>query len=143
MTRRLTIVIGGLALVVATSACGSSAGAKATAPTKPATTPTTLKKENKYYDSGNVVTITANAFEPRVLIATVKVPIHFLNHTKAVVKVQFDHSRDAAGQLIHSSPIPPGGSWSYTPQTWESATYHAVERHSLRGQIQIQPPAEP
>ena len=145
--RRLTTAIGAVALVAALGACSSSATAKTanakTANAKAASTSTTVKKLNPYYDSGDTVYITATGFEPRVLIAAVKVPLHFVNHTAVVQRVQFEHSRGADDQLLRTGPIAPGGTWSYTPQTWESATYHSVDRPALRGQIQIQPPVEP
>jgi hypothetical protein len=146
--RWLATLAGVATLAVATSACGSgSAGAtaapKTTTTVRPASTPTPTHKTNPYYDSGSRVTITATGFQPKELVATVKVPLTFVNHTTSIEQVQFDHSRDPAGNIIRSAPIPPGGHWSYTPQTWESATYHSIEQPALRGQIQIQPPAEP
>jgi hypothetical protein len=146
-SRWLAALIGCAALAVATAACGSASGAAnakaSTTTTQVKSTPTTVHKTNPYYDSGSTVTITPTGFQPKELIALVKVPLTFVNHTSTVEQVQFEHSRGADGQLIRSSPIPPGGHWSYTPQTWESATYHSIERPALRGQIQIQPPAEP
>jgi hypothetical protein len=145
---RIATVVGALALVAACSACGGSADAqgapktKARVTTTTATT-TTMKKVNPAYDSGDTVTITATGFEPKVLIADVKVPLTFVNTTSSVQHVQFEHSRDANGTLIASGAIAPGKSWSYTPQSWESATYHSIDQPTLRGQIQIQPPAEP
>jgi hypothetical protein len=140
LARRAATTIGALALVAACGACGGSA-AKASPPTQIA--PSTTAKPNPSYDSGATVIITATGFQPKELIAMVKVPLTFVNHTTTVARVQFEHSRDAAGRLRASGPIPPGGKWSYTPQTWESATYHSVGQPALRGQIQIQPPAEP
>jgi hypothetical protein len=142
--RRLTTAIGSVVLVVALGACSSSATAKAASTTKPTgTTPTTVKKLNPSYDSGDTVYITATGFQPKVLIAAVKVPLHFVNRTAVVQSVQFEHSRGADGQLLRTGPIAPGATWSYTPQTWESATYHSVDQPARRGQIQIQPPVEP
>jgi hypothetical protein len=142
VARWLTTLAGITALVVVTAACGSSGGAKA-ATTQVSTTPTTVHKTNPYYDSGSTVTITATGFRPKELIALVKVPLTFVNDTPGVEQVQFEHSRGPDGQLIRSAPIAPGGKWTYTPQNWESATYHSIERPALRGQIQIQPPANP
>jgi hypothetical protein len=142
LTRRFTIAFAAVALVVLAGACGSSAGAKATATTSPPS-PTTTRKENPYYDSGSTVTITSTAYQPKVLIAEVNVPLTFVNHTTVVQRVQFDHSRDASGQIRHSGAIAPGASWTFTPTNWESATYHSGTEPVLRGQIQIQPPVNP
>jgi hypothetical protein len=133
-------------LVVATSACGASAGARPTVaahPTPTSSTPTTVHKLNPYYDAGNTILITATGFEPRVLIATAKVPVRFVNRTSTAQRVQFEHDHFADGQLVHSGSIAPGASWTYTFPSWESATYHSTIKPALRGQIQIQPPAEP
>ena len=149
MTKRrgsqwVATLVGVVALALGAGACGSSGGAKASSTTaRVSSTPTTQHKTNPYYDSGSTVTITATGFQPKELIATVKVPLTFVNDTASVEQVQFEHSRGPDGLLIRSAPIAPGGKWSYTPQTWESATYHSIERPALRGQIQIQPPAEP
>jgi hypothetical protein len=142
---KLATTIGMLALVAATSACGSGADAKgaSTTATVAATTSTTAKKLNPDYDTGAAVTITKTGFQPKTLIAVTDVPLTFTNETTVVQTVQFEHSRGADGQLIRSAPIAPGKSWSYTPHNWESATYHSIEQPALRGQIQIQPPAEP
>jgi hypothetical protein len=134
-------VVIAVVLVTIAGACSSTADAKSSPPTV-GTTPTT-RAPNPYYDGGNTVTITASGFQPRELVASVNVPLVFVNHTKTVQRVQFEHSRDVDGQLLRSGPIPPGGSWSYTWRTWESATYHSIDRPAQRGQIQIQPPAEP
>ena len=145
MRSRLATVIGCIALTAMVGACTSASGAKNATPTsvRPKPTLTTVRKPNPYYDSGSTVTITATGFQPKELVAPVKVPLTFVNHTTTVEQVQFEHSRGANGQLLRSTPIAPGAKWSYTPQTWESATYHSIERPALRGQIQIQPPAEP
>jgi hypothetical protein len=144
-SRLATIVIGCVALAVIAGACTSASGAKNATPTtvRPKPTPTTVRKPNPYYDSGSTVTITPTGFQPQTLIATVKVPLTFINDTTTVEQVQFEHSRGPDGKIIRSTPIAPGAKWSYTPQTWESATYHSIERPALRGQIQIQPPVEP
>jgi hypothetical protein len=143
---RVATLIGVFAFIAASSACGRATPTNTSASTdvpRSITTPITQPKVNPYYDSGSTVTITQTGFQPRELIADVKVPLTFVNHTKIVQQVQFEHSRGVNGQLIHSDQIPPGGTWSYTPQTWESATYHSIEQPAMRGQIQIQPPAEP
>ncbi|MDQ1534363.1 MAG: hypothetical protein QOF28_2124 [Actinomycetota bacterium] len=141
--RRCLSLLGVLVLVGTSSACRSAADAKASPTSTSERAPTTVKQLNPDYDSGDTVFITTTGFQPKVLIAAVKVPLHFVNHTKAVQRVQFEHSRSADGRLIATGPIPPGGTWSYTPQTWESATYHSVDRPATGGQIQIQPPADP
>jgi hypothetical protein len=133
-------------IVAAAGACASANGAgsaPASSTTRVSGAPTTRRKTNPYYDSGNAVTITATGFQPEELVALVKVRLTFVNDTKHVEQVQFEHSRGPDGQLRRSTPIQPGGRWSYTPQTWESATYHSIEQPTMRGQIQIQPPAEP
>ena len=140
---RLTTVIGSLALVVAAGACGSKGGANASPTTKPVTSTTAKRALNPNYDSGETITITPTGFQPKELVAQTGLKLTFVNHTAIAQHVQFEHSRDAKGNLIASGAIPPGKSWSYTPENWESATYHSVDQPSLRGQIQIQPPAEP
>jgi hypothetical protein len=142
-SRRVTTLIGSVALVAVLSACGKPADAAKPSPTTKTPTPTTARKVNPYYDSGNTVTITATGFVPADLTSTANVPLRFVNHTKVAQRVQFEHSRGTDGQLIHSGSIPPGGAWSYTPSTWESATYHSVDQPTVRGHIQIQPPVEP
>ena len=128
-------------LVALAAACGGKAGAQSDPSTTAA--PTTTRTANPYYDSGSTVTITAQGFEPRELVAEVNVPIRFVNRTTTVQRVQFDTSRDAAGNLRASGAIAPGASWSYTPTSWESATYHSLTTPPQKGQIQIQPPANP
>jgi hypothetical protein len=135
MSRRVATAV----VFVAMLAACSSASPQAARPSAPSTT----RAVNAAYDSGDTVTITAKGFVPRELIALVNVPIHFVNHTSSTQRVQFEHSRDASGALRRSDAIPPGGEWSYTPTSWESATYHAVDRPTVRGQIQLQPPANP
>jgi len=133
-------------IAVAASACGSSSGPKASpaaAPKLAVATPTTVRKLNPSYDAGETVTITATGFEPKELIATVNVPLTFVNKTKRVQHVLFEHLHAADGQLLSSGAIAPGQHWSYTPDSWGSATYHSIDQPELRGQIQIQPPAEP
>ena len=146
--RAIAIAIGGLVCAATLGACGSSGGAKAAlvkagSTTNPPAVTTTTRKPNPYYDSGNTVIITTTGFQPRELIARSDVPLHFVNHTATVQRVQFEHSRDASGRLIRSTAIAPGGTWSYTFTDWESATYHSIDQPALRGQVQIQPPTEP
>jgi hypothetical protein len=144
--RQSAALAAAVVIVAAAAACASANGAgsaPASSTTRVSAVPSPQRKTNPYYDSGNTVTITGTGFRPEVLVALVKVRLTFVNDTTHVEQVQFEHSRGPDGQLRRSTPIQPGGRWSYTPQTWESATYHSIERPAMRGQIQIQPPAEP
>ncbi len=138
-----------LALLVMT-ACGGAAAAPAhhtaaarqtpavhsvAAPTGTATPPSEVAREaanpDPNFDYGFVVQITPQGFRPAWLVAACCQPITWKNMSGTTASVVFDV------QNVSSGPIPPGGTWVFTPPNAESLLYHAGNDASTTGNVQV------
>lgn len=148
MTR---VVLRGALLVplLALTACSGGAGAHAATPrpasthpvaaapsTTPLPTPTSqVAREavnpDPHFDYGFVVQITPQGYHPQWLVANCCAPITWRNLTGKTTSVVFDV------QGINSGPIPPGGSWVFTPRNVESLVYHSGFDPSVSGNVQV------
>jgi hypothetical protein len=83
------------------------------------------------FDYGFVIDITPGGFHPNWLIAGCCRPITWINLTSKPNTVVF------TVELTHSPPIPPGGSWTFTPLHAESITYQSETFPSMTGAVQV------
>jgi hypothetical protein len=83
------------------------------------------------FDYGYTVHITAQGFLPHWLVATCCQPITWKNLTGTTASVVFDHLGVASG------PIPPGGSFTFTPKNVESIAYHSGVDTSFHAVVQV------
>lgn len=123
MTRRL-------AAALAATAALAYLGAGCTAAPEPA------RPLDPEFDAGQRVEITATGAVPRQLVAIVDTPITWENTTDAPQTVTFDNG------TVDSGPIPPGGSWSHTPDASVSIAYHTTAAPQQQAAVQVEP-AEP
>ena len=84
------------------------------------------------YDYGYVVQVTPQGFHPAELLSGCCLPVTWRNLTSETVSIVFDH------QYVSSPPIPPGGTWAWTPPHIESITYHAGSGLNAGGVVQVQ-----
>ncbi len=141
---RRTAPLVTLAAVFLLSGCSASDAV----PT-PVTTPTATPRHSPlsayareaaspdpYFDLGFTVHIRTAGFLPHQLVSPCCQPITWRNETGAPVIVAFDHL------VVTSTPIPPGGTFVFTPKNVESITYHAAENPTMRGAVQVNPSTE-
>ena len=83
------------------------------------------------FDFGFTIQITRDGFHPAWLVASCCQAITWKNLTQEPVSVAFDH------QAVKSGPIPPGGTFVFTPQHVESITYHAEGQPAMKGALQV------
>lgn len=114
-----TLALCGLLLV---AGCGS-AGAHAAAASH---------RVNRYFDAGQTVLITDSGLRPRTLICAAGRPVVWKNTTRHSERVIFDH------QPVRSRPIPPGGTFSFTPVGAVSVLYHSSSNPRMEAQLQAQ-----
>jgi hypothetical protein len=136
------------------SACGSGSdpATPTTAPTRlPTPTPaphtpqptssTGFPREQAHpdpnYDEGFWIQITATGFKPAWLVAPCCQAITWKNLTNMPVTVVFDHV--AGGSQM---PIPPGGTYIFTPSSVVSITYHSGTNPAFKGRISVNQLAE-
>ena len=157
------VVAGSMAF----SACGGSAGARATtATTNPgvpttstsypygkhhvvpkSTTPTSVPKEgpgapvSQYVEAGQQVLIEPSGFWPQTLYANMAVQVVWTNETKVPQKVALDVIP------VASTEIPPGGQFIWSPHFGGSYTYHSGSgmhgRLILQQLTPVSPPTTP
>jgi hypothetical protein len=130
------VVVTGLFLL---SGCGTSDAV--TTPTPPAVhtpTPKPLSGPSREaispdpnFDFGYTVHITSNGFLPHWLVANCCQAITWQNLTTTTTSVVFDHLGVASG------PIPPGGTFVFTPKTVVSIAYHSGTDTSARAVVQV------
>lgn len=84
------------------------------------------------YDYGYVVQVTSEGFHPATLLSGCCLAVTWRNLTSSTVTIVFDH------QFVSSPPIPPGGTWKWTPPHIESITYHAGTGLTAGGVLQVQ-----
>ena len=82
------------------------------------------------FDFGQRVTITADGFRPLWLVSIIHQPVVWTNDTDTPQTIVFDHLP------VRSGVIPPGGTYTYTPDTVASITYHSGRRPTLEGKVQ-------
>jgi hypothetical protein len=85
------------------------------------------------FDYGQTICVTATGVKPRWLVSRQNTPITWRNETSTPLSITF-----VAGHL-HSGPIPPHGTWSYTPKYPLSLAYHVSTGPGL-GRIQVLAP---
>jgi hypothetical protein len=82
------------------------------------------------FDFGQVVCITETGVRPRVLVSIAGQAVTWRNETSAPQSIRF------VAFAAHSGPIPPGGTWSYTPKLPLSLAYHTSSSSRL-AQVQV------
>jgi hypothetical protein len=124
-----TLVIG---LLLLTSACGGSGGTSGTTSAQPGSEQPAAQSGplDPNFDFGQRVTITAAGFRPLWLVSIIHQPIVWTNTTDTPQSVVFDHLS------VRSGPIPPGGSYTWTPDSVASITYHSGVHPALKGKLQ-------
>lgn len=131
-----------IAVVAAASvvACGEAATATRQASPSRSGTPSTVREAaqpDPYFDYGFVVQLTTYGFHPHVLVTPCCSAITWKNTTDTTAEVRFDALQ------VDSGPIPPGGTFVYTPHNIESIAYHLVSDPSLTGAVQVNQTSEP
>lgn len=89
------------------------------------------------YDTGFWIQITTTGFHPAWLVAPCCQAITWKNLTNASVTVVFDHVLGGSQR-----PIPPGGTYIFTPLNVESITYHSGTNPAVKGRISVNQLAE-
>ena len=154
--RRLGAAFSLIAAVILLSACGSASDPSTptaapvstplptpplAAPTPRATSSTGYPAEQTHpdpnYDTGFWIQITTTGFKPAWLVAPCCQAITWKNFTNLPVTVVFDHVLGGS-----QTPIPPGGTYIFTPLNVESITYHSGTNPSLNGRISVNQLAE-
>lgn len=83
------------------------------------------------FDYGFVVQITDKGFHPQWLVSACCKAVTWKNLTGGPASVVFDH------QLVNSGPIPPGGTFVFTPHNVQSIAYHSAGDPSMIGVLQV------
>ena len=129
------LVVGVCGLV---AACGSTAtSSSSTAPTPaPTRAPLVIGEREAVspdpaFDLGFTVHVTDRGFQPQWLVAPCCKAITWKNLTGHAVQVVFDH------QPVDSGPIPPGGTFAFTPPNVESIAYHEGGNPDVAGVLQV------
>ena len=122
------------------AACGQAATATPPASSSRSAAPSTVReaaRPDPYFDYGFVVQLTQFGFHPHVLVSPCCNAITWKNTTSTTAEVRFDALQ------VDSGPIPPGGTFIYTPHHIESVAYHLVADPSLTGAVQVNQTSEP
>jgi hypothetical protein len=127
---RMRIATTVVCFALLASACGGAGGASAPAPATPAASSKPAKTADTNFDFGQQVTITADGFRPLWLVSIIHQPVVWTNDTDTPQSIVFDHLP------VRSGVIPPGGTYTYTPDTVASITYHSGRRPTLEGKLQ-------
>jgi hypothetical protein len=85
------------------------------------------------FDYGQTICVTSKGVEPVWLVSLQNHPVTWRNETSAPLSITF-----VAGKVT-SGPIPPHGTWSYTPKLPLSLAYHVSTVGGL-GRIQVLAP---
>jgi len=83
------------------------------------------------FDYGFVVHITPTGFRPQWLVSGCCKAVTWKNMTGSPAQVVFDH------QQVDSGPIPPGGTFVFTPHNMQSIAYHSASNPSMIGVLQV------
>ncbi|HXY71942.1 MAG TPA: hypothetical protein VEM41_05315 [Actinomycetota bacterium] len=121
--------------VLVTAACSTARGTAAggspgSSAITPSPSPTASVDPN--FDFGLNIYITATGFKPHWLVAPYHGTITWHNDTSRSQRIVFDH------QAVRSGVIPPGGTFTYTPDVPISMTYHSGLGRVRHGVIQVQ-----
>jgi hypothetical protein len=126
--RIAAIAIG---LLLLTSACGGGGSAATSSPApKPGTPAASSGPVDPNFDFGQRVTITASGFQPLWLVSIVNEPVVWTNTTDTPQSVVFDHLP------VRSGTIPPGGTYTWTPDSVASVTYHSGLHPKMQAKLQ-------
>ena len=98
----------------------------------PAPAPSEAVHPDPNYDYGYVIQITPSGIHPHVLLSGCCLPVKWENLTSTTVSVVFTYVGGDSG------PIPPGGTWTFTPPATESIAYHLGEGLSMQGVLLVQ-----
>jgi len=128
MRVRIAAILISVALLA--SACGGGDGASATHSAPPPASSAPAKALDPNFDFGQRVTITADGFRPLWLVSIIHQPVTWTNTTGKPQSIVFDHLP------VKSGVIPPGGTYTFTPDSVASITYHSGTRPSLEGKLQ-------
>lgn len=96
-------------------------------------TPTSSRSLDPNFDTGQSISISADAFAPAWLVAVVGREIVWTNDGSVPVEVVFDSGG------VSSGPIEPGATFAYTPTAEVSIAYHAKGDPKMKGVIQVEP----
>jgi hypothetical protein len=137
--RRLVGTLVALTGVFLLSGCGKSDAATAPTPAAAHTaTPKPLSGPSREaispdpnFDFGYTVHITSKGFLPHWLVATCCQSITWQNLSGVTTSVVFDHLG------VVSGPIPPGGTFSFTPKNVESIAYHSGTDTTAHAVVQV------
>ena len=122
------------------SACSPGSAASSTATPRPSGAPAhgssaEVAREavspDPSFDYGFKVQITPGGFRPSWLVAGCCEPITWRNLTTETVSVVFDHLQ------VNSGPIPPGGTYVFTPKNAQSITYHSGVNPAMHAVVQV------
>jgi hypothetical protein len=144
----LAVITVLLALPACSSGNGTSKVASATATPHSATLPPTGARPSVVpevgrdapreavspdpnFDYGFVVQITDRGFHPQWLVSACCKAVTWKNLTGSPASVVFDH------QLVNSGPIPPGGTFVFTPHNVQSIAYHSAGDPAMIGVLQV------
>jgi hypothetical protein len=119
---------GGKNSSTGSGANGTSSGA--TSSPSPNATACTMDPN---FDYGQTICVTSKGVAPVWLVALQNQPVTWRNETSAPVSITF-----VAGKVT-SGPIPPNGTWSYTPKLPLSLAYHVSTVGGL-GRVQVLAP---
>jgi hypothetical protein len=100
-------------------------------PEEPRDAPREAASPDPNFDYGFVVQITPSGFHPQWLVSGCCKPVTWRNLTGSPASVVFDH------QLVDSGPIPPGGTFVFTPHNVQSIAYHSATSPSMIGVLQV------
>ena len=133
---KLGALAAALYITAVLTACDSGGSAAASPAASPSALTSHAAKEavspDPNFDSGFTVQVTSDGFHPKWLVATCCQTVTWKNVSKETVTVVFDHVAGSSG------PIPPGGSWEFTPANVESISYHLGSSIAITGVVQVQ-----
>lgn len=115
------------------SSTGSGAHQSSGATSSPSPNATGACTMDPNFDYGQTVCITAKGVKPNWLVSLQDKTITWQNETSEPVSVTF------VGFNVKSGPIPPHGTWSYTPTLPLSYAYHVSSGGRL-GRVQVLAP---
>lgn len=118
-----------------TSAPPSAAPTQALSTPHVYTTPPQYEQEavkpDPNFDMGYAVHITAQGFQPNILVSPCCQAISFRNLSGKPADIVFDVSG------LDSGVIAPGATWTWSPQNVESVAYHSKSDANVAGGIQV------
>lgn len=132
------LCVSAVCLLVLLAACGGTSPPPATGTTPtvvptatPTTNPTTPTPTPTTASSGNSVSIMNFSFSPNSLTVKVGTKVTWTNHDSVTHTVTAD-------QGAFNSPVPPGGSFSFTFSKAGTYAYHCMIHPSMTATIIVQ-----